>query len=49
MPRWVAAGVIEAAKGFRRVRGCQDMLALVAVLRARDAPLGLGELSEMVA
>ena len=47
--RWVAAGVLEAAKGFRRVKGCQDMLALVAALRARDARLGLGESSEMVA
>ena len=28
--RWVAAGVLEAAKGFRRVKGCQDMPALVA-------------------
>ena len=28
--RWVVAGVLEAAKGFRRVKGCQDMLALVA-------------------
>ena len=47
--RWVAAGVLEAAKGFRRVKGCQDMLALVAALRARDARLGLGESSAMVA
>ena len=47
--RWVAASVLEAAKGFRRVKGCQDMLALVAALRARDARLGLGESSEMVA
>ena len=38
--RWVAAGVLEAAKGFRRVKGCQDMPALVAALRARDARLG---------
>ena len=44
-----AAGVLEAAKGFRRVHGCQDMPALVAALRARDARLGLGESSEMVA
>ena len=44
----VAAGVLEAAKGFRRVQGCQDMPALVAALRARDARLGLGESSEMV-
>ena len=47
--RWVAAGVLEAATGFRRVQGCQDMPALVAALRARDARLGLGESSEMVA
>ena len=47
--RWVAAGVLEAAKGFRRVQGCQDRPALVAALRARDARLGLGESSEMVA
>ena len=47
--RWVAAGVLEAAKGFRRVKGCQDMPALVAALRARDARLGFGESSAMVA
>ena len=47
--RWVAAGVLEAAKGFRRVKGCQDMPALVAALRARDARLGLRESSAMVA
>ena len=46
--RWVAAGVLEAAKGFRRVKGCQDIPALVAALRARDARLGLGESSAMV-
>ena len=33
--RWVAAGVLEAAKGFRRVQGCKDMPVLVAALRAR--------------
>ena len=47
--RWVAAGVLEATKGFRRVKGCKDMPQLVAALRARDAQLGLGESSEMVA
>ena len=47
--RWVAAGVLEAAKGFRRVKGCQDMPTLVAALRARDARLGLGKSSAMVA
>ena len=33
--RWVAASVLEAAKGFRLVQGCQEMPALVAALRAR--------------
>ena len=47
--RWVAAGVLEATKGFRRVNGGTDMPQLVAALRARDAQLGLGESSEMVA
>ena len=47
--RWVAAGVLEAAQGFRRVNGCNDMPALVAALRVRDAQLGFGESSEMVA
>ena len=44
--RWVAVSVLDAAKGFRRVEGCQDMLALVADLRARDVRLGLGKSSE---
>ena len=30
--RWVTAGVLEAKKWFRRVKGCQDMLPLVAGL-----------------
>ena len=41
--RWVAAGVLEAAKGFRLGKGSKDMPALVAVLRARDVRLGLGK------
>ena len=45
----IAAGVLEATTGFRRVNGCKDMPQLVAALRARDAQLGLGESSEMVA
>ena len=36
MLRWVAAGVLEAAKGFRRLKGHADMPQLVAALRARD-------------
>ena len=47
--RWVGAAVLEAANGFRRVKGCKDMPAPVAALRARDAQLGLGDSSEMVA
>jgi len=39
--RWVAAGVLEAVKGFRRLRGHKEMPKLVAALRARDQQLGL--------
>jgi transposase-like protein len=39
--RWVAAGVLEAVKGFRRLKGHADMPLLVAALRARDQRLGL--------
>ena len=42
MLRWVAAGVLEAVKGFRRVKGCADMPRLVTVFRARDQRLGIG-------
>jgi putative transposase len=41
MLRWVAAGVLEAVKGFRRVKGYADMPMLIAALRARDRQLGL--------
>ncbi|MSO83458.1 MAG: IS256 family transposase [Acidobacteria bacterium] len=39
--RGVAAGVLEAVQGFRRVQGYQAMPQLVAALRARDQTLGL--------
>jgi transposase-like protein len=39
--RWVAAGVLEAVKGFRRLRGHKEMPKLVAALRSRDQQLGL--------
>ena len=39
--RWVAVGILEAVKGFRRLKGCADMPKLVAALRARDQHLGL--------
>ena len=42
MLRWAAAGVLEAATGFRRLKGHADMPQLVAALRARDQSLGLG-------
>ena len=39
--RWAAAGLQEASKGFRRMKGCSDLPALVAALRTRDHLLGL--------
>ena len=39
--RWVADGVLEAVKGFRRLKGHKEMPKLVAALRARDQQLGL--------
>ena len=47
MLRWVAAGVLEAAKGFRRLKGRADMPQLIAALRARDQRLGLGDATEV--
>jgi len=41
MLRWVAAGVLEAVKGFRRLKGYADMPTLVAALRTRDRQLRL--------
>ena len=45
--RWVAAGVLEAAKGFRLGKGGKDMPALVAVLRARDVRLATFKLTSL--
>ena len=47
--RWVAVGVLEAVKGFRRLKGCADMPTLVAALRARDRQLGLVSAEKNVA
>ena len=47
--RWVAAGVLEAVKGFRRLKGHKAMPQLVAALRARDQQLGIAEVVENVA
>jgi transposase-like protein len=49
MLRWVAAGVLEAVKGFRRLKGHRDMPTLVAKLRARDQQLGLAMAEKKVA
>ncbi len=49
MLRWVAAGVLEAVKGFRRLKGQADMPRLVPALRARDQKLGLAVSVENVA
>ena len=46
MLRWVAAGVLEAVKGFRRLKGYAGMPTLVAALRARDRQLGLSVAQE---
>jgi hypothetical protein len=40
MLRWVAAGMLEAVKGFRRLKGYADMPTLVDALRARDRQPG---------
>jgi len=47
--RWTAAAVLEAVKGFRRLRGHKDMPKLVTALRARDQQLGLSKSAENVA
>ncbi|NQW03161.1 MAG: IS701 family transposase, partial [Acidobacteria bacterium] len=38
--RWVAAGVLEAVTGFRRITGFREMPPLIAAPRARDQRLG---------
>lgn len=47
--RWTAAAVLEAVKGFRRLKGHKDMPKLVAALRARDQQLGIPVSVENVA
>ena len=47
--RWTAAAILEAVKGFRRLKGHKDMPKLVAALRARDQQLGIGASVENVA
>lgn len=47
--RWVAAGVLEAVKGFRRLKGHKEMPTLVTALRVRDQQLGFVKAVENVA
>jgi putative transposase len=44
--RWAAAGFQEAAKGFRRIKGCTELARVVAALRQRDVTLGLSPTQE---
>jgi hypothetical protein len=36
--RWIAAGMLEAERSFRRVRGHKDMAKLVDALRREVTP-----------
>jgi len=47
--RWVAAGVLEAERGFRRVKGCRQMPVLVAALRRHAAAVTPPEYDEEAA
>jgi putative transposase len=47
--RWTAAAILEAVKGFRRLKGHKDMPKLLAGLRARDQQLGIAVSAENVA
>lgn len=47
--RWTAAAILEAVRGFRRLKGHKDMPKLVAALRARDQQLGIAVSAEDVA
>jgi transposase-like protein len=47
--RWTAAAILEAVKGFRRLKGHRDMPKLLAGLRARDQQLGIAVSVENVA
>jgi hypothetical protein len=47
--RWTAAPVLEAVKGFRRLKGQKDVPKFVAALRARDYQLGIAVPVENVA
>ena len=35
--RWIAVGMLEAERSFRRVRGCEDMPLLIAAISRATA------------
>jgi hypothetical protein len=41
--RWVEAGMLEAQRGFCRIKGCKDMPLLVAAVRKGGHIGGCGE------
>jgi transposase-like protein len=41
--RWVGVGMLEAERSFRRIRGCKDMPALTAAIRAEVARRQAGQ------
>ncbi len=34
--RWMATGMLNAERSFRRVKGCKDMRSLIAALACHD-------------
>jgi putative transposase len=46
--RWVSAGMLEAERSFRRIKGCKDMPTLVAAIRAEVAHRVAGDAGETV-
>jgi transposase-like protein len=40
--RWVALGIAEAQRGFRRIKGYKNMPSLLAALRPTTAPVAVG-------
>lgn len=46
--RWVATGMLEAERSFRRVKGCKEMPILVAALRRHVGRVTTPEYDEAV-
>jgi putative transposase len=47
--RWLAAGMLEAERSFRRVKGCREMPLLVAALRRHAERVRRAEYDEEAA